>query len=112
MSRLDNLSTRRLTTDKKVTRSLAGANVRCMVEDASGHFFFGTMSGVIEVDPASGDTWRYTTADGLAQNEVLSALASRRGDLWFGTIVGVSRLDTTRCAPGRPPRGYRSGRSM
>ena len=100
--RLDHLSPRRLTTDTKVTRSLMGANVRCMVEDASGHFFFGTMSGVIEVDPASGDTWRYTTADGLAQNEVWSALASRRGDLWFGTIAGVSRLDTTRSRPRTP----------
>ena len=97
--RLDNLSARRLTTDAKVARSLAGANVRCMVEDASGRFFFGTMSGVIEVDPASGDTWRYTTADGLAQNEVWSALASRRGDLWFGTVAGVSRLDRTRSRP-------------
>ena len=94
--RLDNLSARRLTTDAKVARSLTGANVRCMVEDASGHFFFGTMSGVIEVDPASGDTRRYTTADGLAQNEVWGALASRRGDLWFGTTAGVSRLDRTR----------------
>ncbi len=102
VKRLDNLSTRRLTTDTKVTRSLTGANVRYMVEDASGRFFFGTMSGVIEVDPASGDTRRYTTADGLAQNEVWSALASRRGDLWFGTISGVSRLDTTRSRPRTP----------
>ena len=102
MRRLDNLTTRRLTTDAKVARSLAGANVRCMVEDVSGRFFFGTMSGVIEVDPASGDTWRYTTADGLAQNEVWSALASRRGDLWFGTIAGVSRLDRTRSRPSTP----------
>ncbi len=100
--RLDDLSTHHLTTDAKVARSLAGANVRCMVEDASGRFFFGTMSGVIEVDPASGDTWRYTTADGLAQNEVWSALASRRGDLWFGTIAGVSRLDRTRSRPRTP----------
>jgi signal transduction histidine kinase len=60
------------------------------------------MSGVIEVDPASGDTWRYTTADGLAQNEVWSALASRRGDLWFGTIAGVSRLDARRSRPRTP----------
>ena len=73
-----------------------------MVEDANGHFYFGTTNGVIEVDPATGDTWRYTTAEGLAQNEVLSALASRHGDIWFGTIVGVSRLDTTRPRPRTP----------
>jgi signal transduction histidine kinase len=73
-----------------------------MVEDATGHFFVGTNSGVIEIDPASGDTWRYTTADGLAQNEVWSALATRGGDLWFGTIAGVSRLDRTRSRPRTP----------
>jgi signal transduction histidine kinase len=38
----------------------------------------------------------------LAKNEVWSALASSRGDIWFGTIAGVSRLDATRVRP-RPP---------
>ena len=71
-----------------------------MVEDASGRFYFGTASGVIEVDPATGHTWRHTTAEGLAQNEVWSALVSRRGDLWFGTIAGVSRFDATRLRRG------------
>jgi signal transduction histidine kinase len=98
--RIDNLSTPRLESDTRVARSLMGANVRCMVEDASGRFFFGTTSGIIEVDPSTGDTWRYTTAEGLARNEVWSALASRRGDVWFGTIAGVSRLDRTRLRPG------------
>ena len=99
VSRIDNLSTRRLTRDAKVERSLTGANVRGMVEDGHGHFYFATTTGVIEVDPATGNSWRYTTAEGLAQNEVWSALASRRGDVWFGTIAGVSRLDATRVRP-------------
>lgn len=81
-----------------------GANVRCMVEDASGKLYFGTASGIFEVDPKSGDTRRYTTAEGLAKNEVWSALASRRGDIWFGTIAGVSRLDSTRARPLPAPR--------
>jgi signal transduction histidine kinase len=76
-----------------------GANVRCLVEDANGRLYFGTTSGVIEFNPTNGDTWHYTTAEGLAQNEVWSALASRQGDVWFGTIAGVSRLDATRVRP-------------
>ena len=99
VSRIDNLSTRRLTRDANVERSLMGANVRGMVEDGHGHFYFATTTGIIEVDPATGNSWRYTTAEGLAQNEVWSALASRRGDVWFGTIAGVSRLDATRVRP-------------
>jgi signal transduction histidine kinase len=101
VSRFDDLSTRRLTRDARVTRSLKSANVRCMVEDAKGHFYFGTTSGVIEIDPETGDTWRYTTAEGLAKNEVWSALVSR-GEIWFGTIAGVSRLDTTRVRASPP----------
>ncbi len=97
--RIDNLSTRHMSSDTRVAPSLMGAHVRCMVEDANGNFYFGTTSGIIEVDPRTGDTRRYTTAEGLAQNEVWSALASRRGDLWFGTIAGVSRLDGTRVRP-------------
>jgi signal transduction histidine kinase/streptogramin lyase len=100
--RIDNLSTRRPASDPTVASSLMGANVRCMVEDANGNFYFGTTSGIIEVDPRTGDSRRYTTAEGLAQNEVLSALASRGGDIWFGTLSGVSRLDTTRLRPGTP----------
>jgi ligand-binding sensor domain-containing protein/signal transduction histidine kinase len=101
--RIDNPSTRSMVNDTKVATSLVGAsNVRCIVEDASGRLYFGTTSGIIEVDPETGDTRRYTTAEGLAKNEVWSGLASRRGDIWFGTIAGVSRLDATRVHP-RPP---------
>ncbi len=104
--RIDNLSTRHMSSDTRVAPSLMGAHVRCMVEDANGNFYFGTTSGIIEVDPRTGDTRRYTTAEGLAQNEVWSALASRRGDIWFGTIAGVSRLDRTRVRRGRPHLGH------
>ena len=98
--RIDDPSTRSLVNDTKVAPSLVGANnVRCVVEDASGRLYFGTTSGIVEVDPRTGDTRRYTTAEGLAKNEVWSALASRRGDIWFGTIAGVSRLDATRARP-------------
>ena len=102
--RIDDPSTRSVVNDTKVAVGLHGANVRCMVEDANGKLYFGTASGIFEVDPKSGDTRRYTTAEGLAKNEVWSALASRRGDIWFGTIAGVSRLDATRARPLPAPR--------
>jgi hypothetical protein len=41
-----------------------------------------------------GVNWRtYTTADGLANNQVISMLEDHRGNLWFGTYAGVSRYD-------------------
>ena len=101
VSRIDDLSGYGVVRDEMVQRSLMGARVRCVVEDARGHLFMGTASGVVEVDPGTGGTWRYTTAEGLAQNEVLSALVSRRGEVWFGTVSGVSRLQAV------PPRRTR-----
>lgn len=100
--RIDDPQTRHLVSDASISRSLRGANVQCMLEDAQGRFYFGTTSGIIRVDPGTGSSWRLTRAEGLAQNEVWSALASRRGDIWFGTISGVSRLDPARLRP-RPP---------
>src|SRR6185295_2736322 len=68
VSRIDNPSMRSVTRDASVERSLMGASVRGVVEDGHGHFYFATTTGVIEVDPATGNSWRYTTAEGLAQN--------------------------------------------
>jgi ligand-binding sensor domain-containing protein len=54
--RIDNPMTRSLMSDSKVAPSLVGANnVRCIVEDASGRLYFGTTSGIIEVNPETGD---------------------------------------------------------
>src|SRR6266568_6928579 len=36
---------------------------------------------------------RYTTADGLASNTVLSIASDSRGFLWFATAEGLSRFD-------------------
>lgn len=37
----------------------------------------------------------YTTADGLASNQVYCALEDKEGLMWFGTDAGVSRFDGT-----------------
>src|SRR5450432_1269654 len=36
---------------------------------------------------------RYSTADGLANNAILSIASDSRGFLWFGTPEGLSRFD-------------------
>ena len=72
----------------------------------AGSLYFGTTSGIIEVDPRTGDTRRYTTAEGLAKNEVWSALASRRGDeSGSGPSPGCRASMRRARVPGRPPRG-------
>jgi hypothetical protein len=67
--------------------------VNSILEDSSGHFWFGTNSGVSCFDGAA--NWRtFGTGDGLADNRVKSILEDRSGNLWFGTSGGgVSRYD-------------------
>ncbi|HTE32771.1 MAG TPA: two-component regulator propeller domain-containing protein, partial [Chryseolinea sp.] len=36
---------------------------------------------------------RYSTVDGLSQNQVLSILQDRQGFIWFGTLEGLNRFD-------------------
>jgi hypothetical protein len=66
--------------------------VRSIIEDRSGNLWFGTeLGGVTRYD---GVNWlTFTTADGLADNIVLSILEGRSGNLWFGTYGGVGRYD-------------------
>jgi ligand-binding sensor domain-containing protein len=64
-----------------------------MIEDRAGTYWFGTSFG--GVSHFDGTNWRtFTTADGLAQDNVTAILEDRSGDLWFGTYEsGVSRYD-------------------
>jgi ligand-binding sensor domain-containing protein len=62
---------------------------------ADGIVFGATAGGVLRYDPETGRYTRFTRADGLAGNHVLSILLDSTGDLWFGTEgTGLSRLRT------------------
>ncbi|MBI1788662.1 MAG: ATP-binding protein [Acidobacteria bacterium] len=47
----------------------------------------------------------YTTADGLASNQVGHILQDSRGFLWFSTVEGLSRFDGYRFVTYGPPHG-------
>jgi signal transduction histidine kinase/ligand-binding sensor domain-containing protein len=64
----------------------------CLTEDRDGRIYVGGSQGVMRVTPDGAHTRYYTTADGLAANEVSTAFCDRAGVLWFGTTGGVSRL--------------------
>ncbi|HYR27179.1 MAG TPA: two-component regulator propeller domain-containing protein, partial [Thermoanaerobaculia bacterium] len=78
----------------------------CLAEGADGRVAIGTPRGVDLLDVATGDVTRLTTRDGLAHNEVVIAHRDRHGALWFGTLLGLSRLAGTATkrasAPPRP----------
>jgi len=53
----------------------------------------GTTGGVVRWNRTDGSYVKYTTADGLAHNEVEAIAVDGAGHLWFGTPLGVSEFD-------------------
>src|SRR5208283_3157561 len=62
--------------------------------DSAGNKWFGTNGGVLKFD---GSKWtKYTTADGLIQNQVTAVMIDKKGVLWCGTSGGISKFDGTK----------------
>ena len=69
-----------------------GHVVRSVLHDAAGNYWFGTWnSGVYRFDGR--DLRRFTTDDGLANNQVRTVLEDADGTIWFETASGISRLE-------------------
>ncbi|MPY90196.1 MAG: hypothetical protein GEU99_20010 [Luteitalea sp.] len=77
-----------------------------LVEDKWGRLYIGTARGLARLDPATGQTRRYTPADGLADVAVHLAFRDQDGALWFGTRRGVSRLVPEELEPDEPERVF------
>jgi signal transduction histidine kinase/ligand-binding sensor domain-containing protein len=58
-------------------------------QDRAGRFWFGASNGLIKLE--DGRYTRYTTAGGLAGNDIRTILEDRAGRLWFGAWGGLSR---------------------
>jgi len=52
-----------------------------------------TEGGVVRWEPKTNITWKYTTLDGLASNDVSCLFKDDVGNFWFGTDRGLSRYD-------------------
>ncbi len=66
-----------------------------LVQGQDGSLWFGLVQdGVIRVQ--SGKMTRYTTAEGLSDNRIVSMLAARDGTIWVGTRGGASHWDGAR----------------
>ncbi len=71
------------------------------VEDRWGRIYFGTLNGIVRLEPDTGRSRRFTTDDGLSSNEMAYALRDRDGALWFTSVEGVSHLEPQ----AEPPEG-------
>ncbi|MDO9375306.1 MAG: two-component regulator propeller domain-containing protein [Ferruginibacter sp.] len=69
--------------------------VRAIHQDKKGNLWLGTEGlGLILFDAATGQAFkRYTDAEGLCNNSVLTILEDDIGHLWLSTFHGLSRFD-------------------
>ncbi|MCU7550188.1 response regulator [Chitinophagaceae bacterium LB-8] len=83
---------------KKLTYFDLGKPVRAIFEDRGGNFWVGTEGGgLILFDRQQGKiSVRYSDANGLSNNAVLSILEDNKGYLWLSTFNGLSQFDPVR----------------
>jgi signal transduction histidine kinase/ligand-binding sensor domain-containing protein/DNA-binding response OmpR family regulator len=79
-------------TNKQHTYYNIGKSVRSIVEDKAGNFWIGTEGGgLILFNRAQGKiTARYTTDEGLCNNEVMNMQEDGKGNLWMSTYNGLA----------------------
>ncbi len=70
---------------------LANDQVLCVVQDASGHFWFGTEDGLSRYNGQTFTT--YTTQDGLSHNRIRTVYQDSTGRIWIGTEEGLDYIE-------------------
>lgn len=67
------------------------AIVPCLTDES---VWVGTSHGLVHLDPKKGVLEKYTTADGLSDNDVRTITRDHKGGKWIGTMKGLSYLPT------------------
>lgn len=87
------------TTDHGLSSNFTNA----ITEDLHGRIYVSTGRGVDRISPTTQQIKHFTTADGLAPGDILTAHRDRNGALWFGTRQGLSRIVPGPEEPSAPP---------
>ena len=104
VSRIDDPNAERPVFINYSTEQGLSSNVTTVLtDDLYGRIYVGTGRGVDQITAATGQIKHFTTADGLASGEILSALRDRDGVLWFATRQGLSRFLPEREQSSEPP---------
>ncbi|MBN2480388.1 MAG: hypothetical protein JXB19_01510 [Bacteroidales bacterium] len=62
-------------------------------EDEKGILWFGTATGLIRLDPGSGEIQKWDQKDGLSNNNIVSIEQDNNGNMWLAGADGISMLD-------------------
>jgi ligand-binding sensor domain-containing protein len=75
--------------------------IQFIVQDSSGHLWFGTQRGIYEWDDSL--LSHFDAYDGLVSDATRSGYVDQDGNLWVGTVGGVSRVNMTSLSRNMPP---------
>jgi ligand-binding sensor domain-containing protein len=78
--------------DPQDSASLSSNVCQCLAEDQQQRLWVGTRDG-LNLMTSPGRFRRFTTADGLPNNQVCSLVPDLRGNLWVATSQGLALLD-------------------
>lgn len=79
---------------KKQQAYYTGHPVRSILEDRQGRFWIGTEGGgLLLFNRATGNFIRFSEAEGLCSNSILTMLEDKQGKLWISTFNGISKFD-------------------
>ena len=79
-------------------------DARTIDEDVDGRIYVGHARGVDRIDPKTGNIRHFTVADGLKDSAVALSYCDREHDLWFVSLLGISRLTPRPERPPTPPK--------
>ncbi len=104
VSRVDEPNAERPTfVNYSIAQGLSSNFTSAITEDLYGRIYAGTGRGLDQITPVTEQLKHFTTADGLAPGEIVTAFRDRSGTLWFGTSQGLSRLSPQPAAPSLAP---------
>jgi ligand-binding sensor domain-containing protein/signal transduction histidine kinase len=104
VSRIDDPSSDRpIFVNYSTEQGLSSNVATAITDDLHDRIYVGTGRGVDQITVATGRIKHFTTADGLATGEILSAVRDRTGRLWFAARQGLSHFLPEREHPSEPP---------
>ena len=86
------------------TNGLSSNNIRTITGDNFGRIYLGSARGVDRLSPETRFVKHYSVNDGLAADFVVDSRLDKKGDLWFATNGGISRLTPLPEEKSFPPR--------
>lgn len=79
--------------DPNDPESISTYSIDCIFEDSQKRIWVGTPKGLNMLDNQRGIFKRFTTLDGLPDDQINSLIEDDFGYLWMGTNKGLSKLD-------------------